>query len=283
MLSGMDVLTPAMLEEAVAAFRARHSIGTLIAAMTAGSGIALSAPGWEKAVEIPYGEVFPFAVRGLPGHTHSVTLWRRGPLGIIAFNGRFHLYQGYGAPHAAILPRFAALLGAPVYLLTNAAGSIDPASPPGSLVVLRDHINLQGANPLVGEWGRWREPLFIDMTAAYDAELRTLARKHAAEVGFVVNEGVYAGMLGPSFETPAEIEMLGRMGARVVGMSTVQEVIAARHMGMRILGLSLVSNLAAGRSPEPLSHEEVLREGEAARGKLQELIARLIEELARSA
>jgi purine-nucleoside phosphorylase len=272
----MEALTPALLEDTVARFRSRHDIGTLIAAMVAGSGITLSAPGWEKTAELPFAEVFPFVVRGLPGHSHSLTLWRRGTHGILAFNGRFHLYQGYGAAHAAVLPRFAGLLGAPVYLLTNAAGAIDPSCPPGSLVVLCDHINLQGANPLVGEWGRWREPIFPDMTTAYDPELRALALRLAADAGFAVHEGVYAGVLGPSYETPAEIEMLARAGATVVGMSTVQEVIAARHLGVRVLAISLVSNLAAGRSHEPLSHAEVMREGEAARGKLQTLVGGLI-------
>ena len=272
----MDAFTPALLEDTVARFRSRHDVGTLVVAMVAGSGITLSAPGWEKTAELPFAEVFPFLVQGLPGHSHSLTLWRRGPHGALAFNGRFHLYQGYSAAHAAALPRFAALLGAPVYLLTNAAGSLDPRCPPGSLVVLRDHINLQGTNPLVGEWGRWREPIFPDMTTAYDPDLRRLALRLAAEAGFTVHEGVYASMLGPSFETPAEIEMLARAGATLVGMSTVQEVIAARHLGARVLGLSLVSNLAAGRSQEPLSHAEVMREGEAAKGKLQSLVGGLI-------
>jgi purine-nucleoside phosphorylase len=276
----MDALTPALLEEAVARFRTQHDIGTPVLAMVAGSGITLSAPGWERTAELPFADFLPLDVRGLPGHAHSLTVWRRGGHSILAFNGRFHLYQGYGAAHAAVLPRFAGLLGAPIYLLTNAAGAIDPSCPPGSLVVLRDHINLQGANPLVGDWGRWREPLFPDMTTAYDPELRAIALRLATEVGFTVREGVYAAVLGPSFETPAEVEMLGRAGATVVGMSTVQEVIAARHLGLRVLAISLVSNLAAGRSHEPLSHAEVMREGEMAKGKLQKLVGGLIAALA---
>ena len=142
-----------------------------------------------------------------------------------------------------------------------------------------DHLNLQGANPLVGEWAAWQTPAFPDMTHAYDAALRTLALRHAAAAGFEVHEGVYAAVLGPSFETPAEVEMLRRLGGTVVGMSTVPEVIAARHMGMRVLVISLVTNPAAGLSGKPLTHEEVMEAGEAARDKLRDLSVRLLAEL----
>ena len=164
----MSTFTPATLEEAVARFRDRHDTGTLVAALVAGSGITLTAPGWEKAAEVPYPEIFPFEIRALAGHTPTVTVWRRGGQGILAFNGRFHLYQGYSAFEVAAIPRLAGLLGAPAYLATNAAGSIDPTIPPGDLVAIRDHINLQATNALLGEWGRWRLPVFPDMTHAYD-------------------------------------------------------------------------------------------------------------------
>lgn len=278
-LPAMSNLAPEQLEHAAHEIAGRHDVGRLRAALVAGSGITLAAPGWERAAEIPYREIFPFPILTLPGHTPSLTLWRRGADGLLVFNGRFHLYQGYSAPEAAAIPRLAALLGASVYLATNATGAIDPVIPPGGLVVVRDHINLQGANPLVGEWGRWRAPLFPDMTDAYDRDLRAAAVRHAREVGFAVFEGVYAGVLGPSFETPAEIEMLRRAGGTVVGMSTVQEVIAARHLGMRVLVLSLATNPAAGVAAGPLSHEEVLEVGEAAKGKLLDLVQRLLHDL----
>lgn len=282
MLSSMTVstFTPASLDQTVARCRDRLDTGTLVAALVAGSGITLQAPGWERAAEVPYPEIFPFEIRHLAGHTPTLTLWRRGERGILAFNGRFHLYQGYSAAEVAAIPRLAGLLGCPVYVATNAVGCLDPEARPGDLVVVRDHINLQAANPLLGEWLRWREPVFPDMTAAYDPELRRLALGLAARAGFRVQEGVYCGLLGPSFETPAEIRMLAKLGGSVVGMSTVQEVIAARHLGMRVLVLSLVTNLAAGIGPEPLTHTEVMEAGAAARPRLTTLIGTLLEELA---
>lgn len=277
----MDTFTPSALEEASRTFAEHHPTGTLVAAFVAGSGIALTAPGWERAAEVPYAGVFPFPVFELPGHTPTVTVWRRGARGLLVFNGRFHLYQGYTAPQVAAIPRLAALLGAPVYVATNASGSIDPAVPAGSLVVVRDHINVQGTSPLAGEWGRWRTPMFPDLTDAYDPALRAVATASARAAGFAVHEGVYVGTLGPNYETPAEVEAFRRMGGTVVGMSTVQEVIAARHLGMRTLVLSLATNMAAGIADRPLTHQEVLEVGEAARGRLQGLLERIVAELER--
>lgn len=280
MLEPMETFTPALLEQAAARLAERHDPGRLVAALVAGSGITLAARGWQRSAEVAYREIFPFEVRELPGHTPTVTIWRDGERGVLVFNGRFHLYQGYSAAEAAAIPRLAGLLGAPVYVATNATGSIDPGVGPGSLVVVRDHINLQGANALVGPWFAWRQPMFPDMTVAYDAALRAAALRHAVAAGFQVHEGVYAAVLGPSFETPAEIEMLRRVGGAVVGMSTVQEVIAARHMGLRVLVLSLVTNLAAGISGRPLTHEEVMEEGRAARGRLADTLTGLLADLA---
>jgi len=275
----MDTFTPAMLEEAARRFADRHVSGTLRAALVAGSGITLGANGWERTADVPYQDVFPFGIQPLLGHTPTVTLWRKGDDGLLVFNGRFHPYQGYSAYQVAAIPRLAGLLGAPVYIATNAAGSIDPHVPPGNLVVIRDHINLQGINPLIGEWGRWREPVFPDMTTAYDPALRAAALRLAAAAGFTVHEGVYAAVLGPSYETPAEVEMLRRVGGTVVGMSTVQEVIAARHLGMRVLLLSLATNLAAGIADRPLTHQEVIDAGQAAKGRLATLLERLLDEI----
>ena len=277
----MDTFTPSAMEAAARSFAEDHPTGTLVAAFVAGSGIALTAPGWEKAAEVPYAGLFPFPVFELPGHTPTATVWRRGARGLLVFNGRFHLYQGYTAPQVAAIPRLAGLLGAPVYVATNASGSIDPAVPAGSLVVVRDHINFQGTSPLAGEWGRWRTPMFPDLTDAYDPALRAVAAAAARAAGFAVHEGVYVGTLGPNYETPAEVEAFRRMGGTVVGMSTVQEVIAARHLGMRILVLSLATNMAAGIAGRPLTHQEVLDVGEAARGRLQGLLERLVAELER--
>ena len=272
----METLTPRALEATARAVADRYPIGVIVAAFVAGSGIRLAAPGWEQAAEIPYTEIFPFPVAQLPGHTPTLTLWRRGERTLLVFNGRFHLYQGYSAAQVASIPRLAGLLGAPVYVATNASGSIDPAVPVGSLVVLRDHINLQGTSPLLGEWGRWRLPMFPDMTDAYDPALRAAAAAAARAAGFAVAEGVYVGTLGPNYETPAEIEGFRRLGGTVVGMSTVQEVIAARHLGLRTLVLSLATNMAAGISGQPLTHQEVLDAGEAARTRLERVLERVV-------
>lgn len=276
----MDSFTPRALEDAARSFADVYPTGKLVAAFVAGSGIALSAPGWERAAEAPYATVFPFPVQELPGHTPTVTVWRKAGAGLLVFNGRFHLYQGYSAPEIAAIPRLAGLLGAPVYVATNATGAIDPAVPAGSLVVVRDHLNFQGTSPLLGEWGRWRAPMFPDLTEAYDPRLRAMATRCAQAAGFSVHEGVYVATLGPNYETPAEVEAFRRMGGTVVGMSTVQEVIAAHHLGMRVLVLSLATNLAAGIADRPLTHQEVLEAGRAARGRLEDLLQRLTAELA---
>jgi purine-nucleoside phosphorylase len=276
----VDTFTPHALEDAARSFASSYPTGTLVAAFVAGSGITLSAPGWEKAAEAPYAEVFPFPVPELLGHTPTVTVWRKGETGLLVFNGRFHLYQGYDAPKVAAIPRLAALLGAPVYVATNATGAIDPKVQPGSLVVISDHINVQGTSPLLGEWGRWRAPMFPDLTGAYDSRLRAVATRCAEAAGFPVREGVYVGTLGPAYETPAEVEAYRRMGGTVVGMSTVQEVIAAHHLGMRVLVLSLATNLAAGIAGRPLTHQEVIEAGRAAHDRLEGLLQRLIAELA---
>jgi purine-nucleoside phosphorylase len=215
----------------------------------------------------------------LVGHRHTLTIWRRGGESLLVMNGRLHLYQGYSAAEVVAPVRLAALLGADIMLATNATGALDPAIPPGSLVVVSDHINLMGCNPLVGLWGREMGPQFPDMSAAYDPELRRMAMEAAQEVGFKVFEGIYVGMLGPSFETPAEVRMLHRLGGSVVGMSTVPEVIAARHMGMRVLVLSLAANPGAGLVDRPLTVEEVLEAGREAAGQLKNLMGMLIERI----
>lgn len=276
----METFTPRALEDAARSFASSYPTGTLVAAFVAGSGITLSAPGWQKAAEVPYAEVFPFPVPELLGHTPTVTVWRKGEACLLVFNGRFHLYQGYDAPKVAAIPRLAALLGAPVYVATNASGAIDPSVRPGSLVVISDHINVQGTSPLLGEWGRWRAPMFPDLTGAYDPQLRIVATRCAEAAGFPVREGVYVATLGPSYETPAEVEAYRRMGGTVVGMSTVQEVIAAHHLGMRVLVLSLATNLAAGIAKRPLTHQEVIEAGRAAHDRLENLLQRLVAELA---
>jgi len=270
-------LTPDRMRMVADEFRDRYNPGRVRGLLVAGSGLELEVPGWEATEEIDLRDVLPFDLHELMGHRQTVTLWRREDESLMVLNGRFHLYQGY-RPEEVVAPvRLAGLLGGEVMVATNATGSLDPSIEPGSIVVVTDHVNLQGSNPLVGVWGTEFGPQFPDMSEAYDPELRALARTAAEEAGFQVHEGVYIALLGPSFETPAEIRMVRAAGGTVVGMSTVPEVIAARHMGMKVVVLSFAANPAAGLVDRPLTHTEVLEEGEKAAAKLAKLMGLLVE------
>lgn len=272
-------MSPASIRATAEIFRKRYRPGKVRGLLVAGSGLSLEVPGWRAAEVIELAEVFDFPMHELLGHSQTMTLWRKGDETLMVMNGRFHLYQGY-RPEEVVAPvRLAGLLGADVFIATNASGALDPEMAPGSLVIVNDHINFLGANPLVGDWGRDFGPPFPDMSAAYDPELRRLALEAAREAGFEAREGVYAAMLGPSFETPAEIRMLIGMGGLVVGMSTVPEVIAARQMEMRVCVLSLAANPAAGLVDRELTHEEVMDEGKKAAEKLRVLLGDLVGKL----
>lgn len=272
-------MTPKSIRAAAESFREQFRPGTVRGLLVAGSGLRLEVPEWDAAEVIELADVFDFPMHELLGHSQTLTLWRRGDESLMVMNGRFHLYQGY-RPEEVVAPvRLAGLLGAEVLIATNASGALDPEMAPGSLVVVSDHINLQGSNPLVGDWGRDFGPPFPDMSASYDPELRAFAMASASDAGFDAREGVYCAMLGPSFETPAEIRMLIGMGGLVVGMSTVPEVIAARQMGLRVCVLSLASNPAAGLIDRELTHEEVLDEGRKAAVKLRMMLGDLVGKL----
>jgi purine-nucleoside phosphorylase len=272
-------LTPDGLRAIAERCRERYRPGKVRGLMVAGSGLTLDVPGWTPDPEIAMADVLPFPVRELPGHRHTITFWRRGEETVLVANGRFHLYQGYSPAEVVSVVWLAGLLGAEVMVATNASGALDPAIAAGTLVVVSDHLNMQGANPLVGSWGEAFGSPFPDMSRAYDPELRALAVAAAREAGFEVREGVYAAVLGPSFETPAEVRMLGALGGAVVGMSTVPEVIAARQLGMRVLVVSLATNPGAGLVDRPLSHLEVLDAGQAAAAKLRALLGLLVQRL----
>lgn len=219
----------------------------------------------------------PFSCHSIQGHPLEVeVLLPREGRPVLYYRGRLHSYQGYSAYETVFPIRLARLLGAEVLIMTNATGGLRPEQKPGDLVLINDHLNLTGMNPLRGqlpaEWG----PRFPDMSAAYDPALRTLTRQLADELGISLHDGVYAGLAGPSYETPAEVRMLQTLGGGVAGMSTVLEVIAARHMGARCLCVSMVSNAAAGMTDEPIAHEDVLAAGALAAGKVQQLLGALI-------
>jgi purine-nucleoside phosphorylase len=226
---------------------------------------------------IPLAELLPFPIGAVEGHPHSVEMLLPHPeRPVLYLRGRVHSYQGYDPDQVVFPVRLAALLGAEALFMTNAAGGLDSSLRPGQLTLIRDHINLTGLNPLRGELPAQWGPRFPDMSAAYDRDLRRQLRATAEELGIALGEGVYVGLAGPSYETPAEVRMLRTLGGHLVGMSTVLEVIAARHLGLRCAALSLVTNLGAGISEEVLDHEEVIAAGKAAAADVQQLLTRML-------
>jgi purine-nucleoside phosphorylase len=236
-----------------------------------GSGLGAFAESLTDAARIPYHDIPGFPAPSVAGHGGALVAGARGAARVLCLSGRVHLYEGHPPSRVVFGVRLLAALGCRAVLLTNAAGATRADWSPGSLVLLRDHLNLTGQNPLVGPDDP-PFPRFPDMSAIYDAELRTLAHESAREAAISLVDGVYAGVLGPSYETPAEIRMLSSLGADVVGMSTVHEAIALRHRGVRVGALSVVTNLAAGLAERPLDHAEVQAVGALARGKLQTLL-----------
>jgi purine-nucleoside phosphorylase len=245
-------------------------------AVVAGSGLGVPL-GRALAPPEPLARWLPFAAAEVAGHELAVELIEAaGGRTALYFRGRLHAYQGYEAAQVVYPVRFAALLGARVLLMTNAAGGIRAEWPAGTLVAIADQLNLTGASPLRGapppSWG----PRFPDLGDLYSPALRALARTHAARLGFELPEGVYAGLPGPAYETPAEVRMLRVLGADLVGMSTVHETVAARHLGLRCLVVSLVANAAAGVAAAPLDHADVLDAGRAAAERVAALLGALL-------
>lgn len=254
----------------------RPKIGVVL-----GSGLGAFANSLTRAIRIPYSEIPGFAVSTAIGHAGELVIGTLGADGnaidLAVMSGRFHQYEGYSARQVTAGIRLFHELGIRRVVLTNAAGGINLAFAEGALVLISDHINLQGTNPLVGplESG----PRFPDLTEAYSRRLRELARETAQEHGIDLHEGVYVAMLGPSYETPAEIRYLRTIGADLVGMSTVAETIMANQLGMEVLGISCVTNLAAGLSGGKLNHEEVLEIGRKVSGTFLRLLAALLPKL----
>lgn len=245
-------------------------------AIVLGSGLSGHASALPNAISLPYEEIPGFPVPKVEGHSGTLVSAAFDEGGILAFAGRVHTYEGWDMADVVFGVRTAMLAGCHTVVLTNAAGGCGDGLEPGDLVVIRDHLNLTARNPLAGPNDDRLGPRFPDMSDVYTAELRGVAREVAARVDVAVKEGVYAWFLGPSYETPAEVQMAKRLGADLVGMSTVPEAIAVRHMGGRVVGISLVTNLAAGISPVPLSHEEVTETAAAARGRFTALVDALL-------
>jgi purine-nucleoside phosphorylase len=245
-----------------------------------GSGLGGFADDLTEATRIPYAKIPSFPHATAIGHAGQMVIGKFGEVAVAAMQGRVHLYEGYSPSEVAFPTRVFARMGIRALILTNAAGGINLDYKQGALVVISDHINLQGRNPLVGSNDDRFGPRFPDMTQAYSKPYREITLRAARRLGQTVHEGVYAGLLGPNYETPAEIRYLRTIGADLVGMSTIPEVIAARHMGLKVLALSCVTNMAAGISGEVLNHEDVLATGERVKGDFVALLRAILPEIA---
>lgn len=267
-----------MLAEATAFIASRTPLRPRVAVVL-GSGLGAFADSLDNAAEIPYSQIPGWPQSTAAGHAGKLVIGEVAGVPVAVLSGRAHLYEGYTAQQAVYGVRALRGLGAQALVLTNAAGGINAAWKPGTLVLISDHINLLGQNPLSGPNEDALGPRFPDMTEAYSRGFREVAWAAGKTIGLDLPEGVYAAVTGPSYETPAEIRYLRAIGADLVGMSTVPETIAANHMGMKVLGISCVTNHAAGVIDQRLDHKEVLEVGERMKGTLIELLRRVLPQL----
>jgi purine-nucleoside phosphorylase len=269
---------PERIAALTAAVRARTEIVPDVA-IVLGSGLGGLADDLEEAISIPFADLPDWPATTAPGHVGRLLLGRLGGRAVVMLQGRFHLYEG-NDPGLVVQPilLFQAL-GARIVVLTNAAGGLDPSFGPGALMVMTDHINLTGRSPLIGPNADQLGPRFPDMTDAWSPRLRTRLQAAGAAEGIELREGVYVGLTGPTYETPAEVRMLAALGGDAVGMSTVLECIAARWVGLEVCGVSLITNAGAGYSGAPLTHEEVLEAGATAGPRLARVIHRFVSDL----
>ena len=272
--------------EATNAILARH-VRKPALALVLGSGLGDLAAQVEEAVVIPYEEIPHFARSTVAGHAGRLLIGTLAGMPVVAMQGRFHFYEGY-SPQVLTLPiRVMFMLGARSLIVTNAAGGVNPAYRPGDFMLIRDHISLPGlagVNPLLGPNDERFGDRFPPLAQAYDADLRALTQRVARAVqGITLHEGIYTMVAGPSFETAAELRFLRTIGTDAVGMSTVPEVVAARHMAMRVLGLSLITNPATGNETEEVNHADVLATADAARSLFSELVRGILRAMATTA
>lgn len=245
-------------------------------AVVLGSGLGNFAKVVDVKAELPYSEIEGFPVSTVPGHAGKFIFGYINEVPVVLMQGRVHYYEGYPITDVVLPTRLMKMMGAKVLFLTNASGGINPAFHAGSLMLIQDHISLFAPNPLIGPNIEELGTRFPDMSHVYDEDLQEIIKKTAKGNDIELFEGVYAQLTGPSFESPAEIQMLYKMGASAVGMSTVVEAIAANHMGMKICGVSCVSNLAAGMNSAPLTHEEVQEAANAVAPKFEKLLVESI-------
>jgi purine-nucleoside phosphorylase len=262
-------------EHATRIIRSRISVEPRIAVVL-GSGLGGFADDFENPVAIPYQDIPGFVRSTAQGHAGRLVVGTVDSVPVLAMQGRVHYYEGYSLEEVTFPIRTFGLLGVKTLVLTNAAGGINVQLTQGALMVISDHLNLMGVNPLRGPNDERFGPRFPDMSAVYSPELQELVIDEARAINVEVRRGIYCGLSGPSYETPAEIHLLRALGADAVGMSTVPEAIVARHMGIEVLGISCITNMAAGIGDEPINHEEVMATGDRVRATFTELLQRVI-------
>ena len=262
-------------QEAARLIRTRTDVEVPVA-IVLGSGLGAFAEDLTDATEIRYDEIPGFARATVQGHAGRLVIGKAGEVTVAAMQGRFHFYEGYSLEEVTFPIRVLKLLGVRTVVLTNAAGTLKIEFTPGSLMVISDHLNLLGDNPLRGENDERFGPRFPDLTSVYARRLQDIVIDEATNMGLEVRRGIYAALSGPSYETPAEIHMIRTLGADAVGMSTVPEAIVARHMDMQVVGISCITNLAAGVSDKPIDHSQVMAIGEGVRGDFTTLLNRVV-------
>lgn len=266
------------LDAAVGYVRGRSKVTPQVA-LILGSGLGALAGEIRADAAIPYAEIPSFPRATVEGHAGTLVLGHLEGKAVVAMQGRVHFYEGYSLADVVFPVRVMRRLGAQVLVVSNAAGGINRQWHRGDLMIIADHINFMGTNPLVGPNDPDLGPRFPDMSQAYDPHLIALAERAALAEGVPIRKGVYVGVHGPSYETPAELRMLGRWGADAVGMSTVPEVIAARHMGMRVLGITAITDMATGEQVQPVTHDEVIATAKELEPKFIRLVKHIVREM----
>ena len=265
----------ARAEHAARTIRSRTALDPRIA-LVLGSGLGAFADELDEAARVPYDQIPGFARSTVAGHAGSLVIGKVGTVPVVAMQGRVHSYEGYSLEEVTFPVRTFKLLGIETLLLTNAAGGINVQLSEGTLMIISDHLNLMGVNPLRGPNDERFGPRFPDMSEVYSRALQEMVVEEANSLGIEVRRGIYAALSGPSYETPAEIHMLRSFGADAIGMSTVPEAIVARHMGMKVLGISCITNMAAGISDSPINHDEVMETGNKVRATFTLLLRHII-------